>query len=123
MIHVLLVDGHDAVRECVAETLSGAGLHVTEASSAEEVLALANLMLRPDVLVTDVHLGRGMSGCHLAAAVRRRWPGLPILLTSGGPHMEYKLVARNDVRFLAKPFRRADLVRAIERVAHALPPA
>jgi hypothetical protein len=37
--------------------------------------------------------------------------------------MEYKLVARNDVRFLAKPFRRADLVRAIERVAHALPPA
>jgi DNA-binding NtrC family response regulator len=39
----------------------------------------------PCVLVTDVNLGGGMDGPALAVEVRRRWPGVGVVVMTGNP--------------------------------------
>jgi CheY-like chemotaxis protein len=57
----------------------------------------------------------GMSGFQLAQEIRRRLPGIPIVLTSGvvspaDPARE----AMRDCPILRKPFRRSEVLQAIE---------
>src|SRR5690349_17822366 len=71
---VLVVDDEALVREVVTEGLADGGLAVAEAPSAEHALALTETSGAPEVVVTDVDLGRGMNGLALAEEVHRRWP-------------------------------------------------
>ena len=83
---VLLVEDEPLIRETLAEDLSGAGLDVVEAPSAEAALGAAGQAARPpSVLVTDVNLGCGMDGLALAEEVRRRWPGVGVVVMTGRP--------------------------------------
>ena len=105
----LLIDDEALVRASTADMLGELGLAVVEANSAEEALLLLDRGLVPDVIVTD-HLMPGRSGSELAAEVRARWPGLPVLLVSG-----YADTAGIDPALprLVKPFRQTDLAARI----------
>ncbi|SFR83681.1 hybrid sensor histidine kinase/response regulator [Sphingomonas jatrophae] len=106
---VLLVDDEDLVRMSTADMLSDLGFRVTEATSAEEALALVGCATPFDVLVTD-HLMPGMTGSDLAQAVRSLRPGTPVLLVSG--YAEQDGVAP-DLPRLAKPFRKDELADSL----------
>jgi CheY-like chemotaxis protein len=108
---VLLVENDELVRRSLIEALSELGLRVAAAASAKEALALARGTDAPIVLVTDAHLGAGMDGLGLAAAARCRWPGIRTVLISGDAEMAERVGPLD--RFLPKPFREADLLRAI----------
>lgn len=86
---VLLVEDEALIREMLAEGLADAGLEVTEVPSAEAALGAAVTAEEagqpPAVLVTDVNLGNGMDGLALAAEVRRRWPGVGVVVMTGNP--------------------------------------
>ena len=79
---VLLVDDEDAARRPVADRLRELGHTVLEARDGPEALRVLDAV-RPDLLVTDVGLPRGMNGREVAEAVRARLPGLPVLFISG----------------------------------------
>ncbi|HEY8584206.1 MAG TPA: ATP-binding protein [Capillimicrobium sp.] len=102
---VLVVEDEEALRTLVVRVLTGHGYAVVAAADAREALAVAE---RPDLLLTDVVMP-GMPGNELAEELRRRWPGLPVLLMSG-------YTDEADLRgsgVLAKPFDAQALLRRV----------
>ncbi len=102
---VLLVDDEELVRASTADMLTELGYAVVEAGSAEEALRLIVMGQHFDVLMTD-HLMPGMTGTELAREVRRRRPGVQVLLVSG--YADVDGIAP-DLPRLVKPFRKLDL--------------
>ena len=85
------------------------GYAVRQVESAEAALALLDDGLVPDLLVTD-HLMPGMTGTDLARHVQSRIGRVPTLIVSG--YADVEGLAR-DYAHLPKPFRQADLARAL----------
>ncbi|MGQ3015747.1 ATP-binding protein [Phenylobacterium sp.] len=110
---VLLVDDEDVVRSSTADMLADLGYQVIEASSAHEALTLADGGPAFDLLVTD-HLMPGLTGTELARKVRAKWPDRPVLVISG--FAETDGIAP-DLARLNKPFRQAELARALAEAA------
>ena len=58
----------------------------------------------------------GFSGVELAAAVRKRWPNLPVLLITGYNDIAAEAGAGRGWDWLQKPFRQADLAEHVDRL-------
>jgi CheY-like chemotaxis protein len=100
---VLLVEDELFVRMATADALEDAGFEVIEtahAKAAQEILAR-----RADirVLFTDVRMPGPMDGLELAALVRRRWPHIQVVITSGHLEPGSRSLPENAV-FIAKPY-------------------
>ncbi len=71
-----------------------------------------------NLLLTDVVLPGGMNGRELATEIERRTPGIPVLFMSG--YTEDAIIHHGrldaDAKLLQKPFRKADLARAVRKV-------
>jgi CheY-like chemotaxis protein len=104
---VLLVEDDTVVRTLVAELVKRLGFHVLEARDGLEAIEIAERPIEIGVLLTDVVMP-GMNGRDLAEIVVAHRPGLRVLYTSGDPGA----VAGGEP-FLAKPYRAADLERAL----------
>ncbi|QNM84088.1 PAS domain-containing protein [Sphingomonas sabuli] len=102
---VLLVDDEELVRLSTADMLGELGYEVVEAGSAEQALEEVQRGLTPDLLVSD-HLMPGMSGVHLARALRADRADLKVLIVSG--YAETEGLAPEFAR-LEKPFRKDEL--------------
>ncbi|MFE1598765.1 response regulator [Methylobacterium sp. ID0610] len=110
---VLIVEDDGLVRLMAADMLEDAGFAVLEATNADEALAI--LERRGDIgtLFTDVDMPGSMNGFALAQRVAERWPRIRLVITSGrfspdpsdGP---------DHGRFVAKPYRAASVLQAIE---------
>ena len=127
---VLVVEDDAAVRRLAVNELRALGYRVIEADSGPAALQLLqppdHAGLVPALLFTDVVMHGGMTGPELAEAARRLRPGLQVLFTSGYTDNAIAHHGRLDpgVRLLAKPYRRADLARAVgDALAAAAGPA
>jgi signal transduction histidine kinase len=110
--HVLLVEDDDEVAALVTEMLSQLGMDSTRASSAAAALgALANDR-EVDLVFSDVMMPGGMNGVELAREVKRRRPGLPILLTTAYVEAVKRDAEAEGVALLPKPYRLEDLATA-----------
>ncbi|WP_237182850.1 ATP-binding protein [Roseomonas marmotae] len=110
---VLLVEDEAPLRRLAERALSRAGHEVVVAEDAEQALALAEEGLAPSLLVSDVAMP-GMDGVALARALRRRWPGLPVLLVSGYANTVVEAeLEQEGFCFLSKPYGPAELVAAV----------
>jgi len=112
---LLLVDDDGPVLAMTCRMLQSLGYAVKSAASAREALEVLNASPQVDLLMTDIMLGGGCSGPELAREVERRRPHLPVLFVSGFPQdeLEDSGFERSAGAFLAKPFRKADLARAV----------
>ena len=102
---VLVVEDNAAVRRVVARQVRHLGYRVVEAERAAAALEL--LQSEPfDLLLTDIVMPGGLDGVQLAAEVRKLWPALKIVLTSGFPEARSKEAAgfSQDFRLLSKPY-------------------
>jgi len=113
---VLVVDDDRQVREVALAVIEAAGYRVIEAVSGDDAhrFLLAHPDLRIDVLFTDVVMPGQLDGIDLAHAARRLRPGLQVLFASGFPTL-VRDHADQEIRdqVLRKPYRAAELVRAI----------
>jgi signal transduction histidine kinase/ActR/RegA family two-component response regulator len=112
---ILVVEDDGEVRELVVSQLAELGYrvhHVDRAAAALDRLAKGDNIA---LLLTDIVLPGGMSGIGLVGAVRERYPALRVLCMSG--YAQDTLGARDAAKLgitvLNKPFRRADLARAV----------
>ncbi|HEV7265610.1 MAG TPA: PAS domain S-box protein [Falsiroseomonas sp.] len=111
---VLLVDDEDAVRRPVADRLRELGHTVLEARDGPAALRIL-ASARPDLLVSDVGLPRGMNGRQVAEAVRERMPGLPVLFITGYAGA----VLPSGVEVIEKPFELDALAQRVQAMLQA----
>ena len=116
---VLLVDDEVDVRQLAAHALGRLGFEVTQlgdAGSALKVLEAGDVDFA--FILSDVRMP-GMQGDEFARIVARRWPALPVLLTSG--HARTGDITDGTVIYevLPKPYTRAQLAAAIRRMRPA----
>ncbi|QRN79039.1 MAG: PAS domain S-box protein [Nocardiopsis sp. BM-2018] len=110
---LLVVEDDPLVRAQTVDSLRRLGYEV---ESVDHAGAALDRLERPDpridLVFSDVAMPGDLDGAELAEAISTRWPGLPVVLTSG--HHDDQLASRiADRAFLAKPYRRGDLARAI----------
>jgi len=86
-LSILLVEDNDDVGQFALALLSETGHAATRAGNATEALSLLQANHASyDLVFTDVVMP-GMNGVELAKEIGQRWPGLPVVLTSGYSHV------------------------------------
>jgi len=106
---VLVVDDMSVNRVLLSKIFTGAGYGVVEAESAESAVAmLAEGVIKPDVIVTDVEMP-GMDGIVMTERIRKlNGPAgqIPIIVGSGNPDADMEMDAYDAGAnvFMAKPF-------------------
>lgn len=121
---VLVVDDAGVVRRLSFRVLSESGFRVFEAASAVEALeVLAMLHGHVDLVLVDVVMPE-VNGVDLVRLIRERWDGPAILFMSAHPAEVLAREGLKDLRvqFLAKPFTRDELLRAVQRALTAPKP-
>lgn len=112
---VLVVEDDAIMRIHAVDLVEEAGFEVVEAVNADEAVRI--LESRPDIRIvfTDIDMPGGMDGVKLAAAVRKRWPPVDIIVTSG-----FKAPLAADLPegsvFFAKPYRDRDVAATLRRM-------
>ena len=111
--HVLIVEDNEQVGAFSSQLLNDLGYMTSRAASADEALRMLEETFPGhfSVVFSDVVMP-GMSGIEFAQLIRRRWPDLPVVLTSGYSH---ELAAQGSQGFevLGKPYSLEDLTRVL----------
>lgn len=110
--HVLVVDDEPMIRMIIADSLNEAGLQVIEASSADEALSVLDSGSPVRTLITDVRMPGRMDGLDLAEVVTSRWDHIAVVVISGHANLHDPRLPKN-ASFLAKPFKRDDLLKHV----------
>ncbi|MBL0408305.1 response regulator [Microvirga aerilata] len=115
---VLVVEDNLSVGRFSTQILQDLGYKTTWATNADEALKLLEEAPRDfDIVFSDVMMP-GRSGVELGQEIKRRYPGLPVVLTSG-----YSEVLANQGRhgfeLVHKPYAVDELSRVLRRVAQA----
>jgi len=113
--NVLLCEDDPQLRRILVQQLVRRGMQVRSAATPDEAIALARAQL-PQLLLTDVVTG-GRGGVALAAALRAMMPTLPVVFMTGyiADELARRAIDSGTDEILRKPFRGADLIRALGR--------
>ncbi|QOZ26488.1 hybrid sensor histidine kinase/response regulator [Bradyrhizobium sp. CCBAU 51753] len=112
---VLVVEDNDDVGQFSTELLEDLGYSVKRAANANAALAiLSEDEFAADLVFSDVIMP-GMNGVELAGVIRDRFPGLPVVLTSGysnvlaeNAHSGFELIQKPySVEALSRTLRKA----------------
>jgi two-component system, cell cycle sensor histidine kinase and response regulator CckA len=111
---ILLVEDDRPVRGVLVRLLSVHGFRVLEAENAGCAEPLwRNHQDEIDLLLTDVVLPGGVSGCELARKLRQNNPALTVVFTSGYNTEIVDLNFEPRTHFIAKPYRPDDLIKLL----------
>jgi CheY-like chemotaxis protein len=114
----LVVEDDLDVRSLAATLIEETDLDVVEEDSAEGALAYLRRHAEEVALVfADIRLRR-MDGVELARIVKRDWPWIRVLVTSGNPGDRLGELPRG-ARYMQKPWRALDVLIEAERAAAA----
>jgi signal transduction histidine kinase len=111
---ILFVEDDALVREAVAQGLEEAGFEVLVAADGERALAMINAGLDVDAAFSDIVMPGRISGIDLAAILRERRPGLPVVLATGYTDQR---VTVPGVQVLAKPYEIDQVVELLASLA------
>ena len=108
-LRVLVIEDDVLIAMLLAEQLAGMGHDVCATAATEAEARIAAVRYRPDLMIVDAGLGRG-SGVAVVEEILRAAPVAHVFV-SGDP--EKVRMCRPDAVVVRKPFRQAELERAI----------
>ena len=113
---ILVIEDDPIMREALADWLQAAGYGVRTAADGSAGLAAVKFAV-PAVVVTDIHMP-GTNGAAIISELKRYYPQVAVIAISGLFNSGHGLdadaaLALGAARALAKPFKRADLLRAM----------
>ncbi len=116
MARILLVDDDERVRSALADVLANFGHEVTQAANGRDALRALDRSVA-DAVILDLLMPE-MDGIEVLRELRRRWPGLPVLVISGGGHRGWLNAlevaqALGANRVLSKPFTSEQLLEEV----------
>ncbi|MGN6279253.1 MAG: histidine kinase famiy protein [Sphingomonas sp.] len=113
---VLMVEDQPEVAELGQAILEDLGYSVVHVASARAALD----QLRDDndfrLLFTDIIMPGGMNGVALAQQVKRDYPGIAVLLTTGFSDDAFEADGAQSFELIRKPYRRAELDQKMRAV-------
>ncbi|MDB5697825.1 MAG: hypothetical protein JWN69_629, partial [Alphaproteobacteria bacterium] len=113
---VLLVEDNENVGQFAFGLLSELGQSVTWETNAQSALeTLGTRRAEFDVVFSDVVMP-GMNGIELGREIRKRWPDLPVVLTSGYSHVLAE-EGSHGFELLQKPYSVEGLLRVLNGAA------
>ncbi|MDG6773820.1 PAS domain S-box protein [Thiomicrorhabdus sp. ZW0627] len=112
---ILLVDDEPDLRKLAMEYLGSAGYEVFTARDAESALQVLETETF-DLVVTDIVMP-GENGFELALKIQDRYPGLPVVFSSGFPQeaLQHTHHFKQDLVLLNKPYRKNELLALVKR--------
>ncbi|WP_289014368.1 response regulator [uncultured Methylobacterium sp.] len=113
---VLVVEDESMVRTVAVDMLEDAGLPVLQAATADAAWAILERAEAIGVLFTDIDMPGSMDGLALATQVAELWPYIRLVVASSRVTLRDADMPA-DGRFLLKPYRQAQLLKAIDTAA------
>jgi len=113
---VLVVEDHELVRDHARDQFLRLGYNVLVAESGDEAIAMLGRHSEIDLLFTDVVMAGELSGFDLGRIVRKRWPSVRILYTSGYTQENDESI---DDDLLPKPYSLETLSRKVKETMGA----
>ncbi len=115
--HILLVEDELLIRMVLGEALEEAGFEVSQAEDADVAAAVIGQSDAVDLLVTDIQMPGACDGVALGRLIRARFPGMPIIYTTGRPDALRALARLGPQEiFIAKPYAPSEIVAAARRM-------
>jgi len=119
---VLIVEDEPLLLFHARDLIEEAGYEVLVAANADDAVILLEQRLDIAIVFTDVHMPGSMDGVRLADAIRRRWPPIALVLTSGRASLLASDMPLCSV-FLSKPYAERDLQQALQSAAGSPAPS
>lgn len=122
VLPLLVVEDETLIRIDVLDILRSGGYSVDE--SADATGAIANIAGR-DVLhglITDIKLGSGANGWHVAREARQKFPDIAVVYITGDSVGDWTAEGVPNSVILQKPFAGAQLVTAVATLLAAAGP-
>ncbi len=116
-LDILIVDDERDIRELVAGVLSDEGYECRTAGDSSAALAAVDAR-RPSLVLLDVWLhGSPMDGLEVLDEIKKREPGLPVIIFSGHGNIDTAVsaVSRGAMDFIEKPFEAEKLLLLVQR--------
>jgi CheY-like chemotaxis protein len=112
---VLVVEDESLLRTSAVQMVEEAGFEALAASTADEAIRI--LESRSDIraVFSDVQMPGSMDGLRLAQVVRKRWPPVALILTSGRANVVDKDLPGGG-RFLSKPYGASEIEAALRQL-------
>lgn len=118
----LVVEDELSVRELICEVLQDEGIRTVPLETIDEGLAyLESHASDLSMMVLDVRTPGLLDGLQLAAIAERRWPDIPVLLTSGFTGSSASIP--KCATFLSKPWTIGAFIQAVHSVMNRGKPA
>ena len=110
---LLVVEDDDRVRRLTVLRLKELGYRVLEAGHGAAALTILSETPDVDIVFSDLVMPGGISGFDLARQVRKHYPGMHVVLTSGysAELLDQAEVGQLRLKVLRKPYRQAELAR------------
>ena len=109
---VLVVEDDPIVNLYTCHIFEDAGLDVTSFNNADDALVyLWEHAGNVAAVFTDVHMPGFSDGFHLAELIKRHWPKIEVIVTSGQDCAPGAF--RRDIHFFCKPWRAAEVIRLV----------
>jgi len=107
---ILVVEDEPLLRLACVAMVERAGYEVVDASDADEALRILESRNDIRLIFTDIDMPKGsLDGLKLAAAVRKRWPPIAIIVVSGHQIPAADELPSHSV-FYAKPYAEDEVV-------------
>ena len=92
------------------------GFEVEEAETGDQAATLLKQNGKVRFILSDVRMPGALTGIDLARMVKREWPSMRVLLTTGYVDGEDTI---EDLELLYKPYRATDLAERIQSLLQA----
>jgi CheY-like chemotaxis protein len=115
-VHVLVVEDELLSRMHAINLVEDAGYTAVEASDADEAIAILEARKDIRIVFTDIDMPGSMDGLKLAHAIRKRWPPIELILTSGHFRLSEDDMPERG-RFFPKPYRDQEIISLLHHFA------
>jgi two-component system, response regulator PdtaR len=112
---VLIVEDEFLIALGAADLVQSAGYTSVEVSNADDAVSVLEDRTDIGIVFTDIRMPRTMDGLELAHCIRKRWPPIKIIVTSGHHVIQSGDLPDGGV-FIPKPYTD----REVTEVLHAL---
>ncbi len=116
-LRILVVEDEGTIAMLLAEVLVGMGHEVCAVAASEAEAVAAAARSKPDLMIVDARLGNG-SGISAVEKILRAGFIPHVFVSGDAPRVR---VLRPGAVAIQKPFREADLARAIRHALDAAP--